>query len=130
MVAELVWFENELKDKEIMDMYDDADFSETPYPLVGGGHDTRSATTQVSTKIPPSFDGQTSWFAYEDAVMDWLDVTELEAAKRGPALKTKLVGNATVFRGILDRDSLKSEEGPRYFLNTPRPQFVKARESV
>jgi len=24
-------------------------------------------TTQVTTKVPPGFDGKTSWFAFEDA---------------------------------------------------------------
>ena len=25
-------------------------------------------TTQVTTKVPPGFDGKTSWFAFEDAM--------------------------------------------------------------
>jgi len=33
--------------------------------------------THVTTKIPPKCDGRTSWFAYEEAVGDWVDVTEL-----------------------------------------------------
>ena len=32
---------------------------------------------QVTTKIPPGFDGRTSWFAYEEAIDDWCDITEL-----------------------------------------------------
>ena len=27
-------------------------------------------TTQVTTKVPPGFDGKTSWFAFEDAIDD------------------------------------------------------------
>ena len=38
-------------------------------------------TTQVTTKVPPGFDGKTSWFAFEDAIDDWCDITELEAEK-------------------------------------------------
>ena len=36
-----------------------------------------SPMTHVTTKIPPRYDGRTSWFAYEEAVDDWVDVTEL-----------------------------------------------------
>ena len=32
-------------------------------------------TTQVTTKVPPGFDGQTSWFAFADAIDDWCDIT-------------------------------------------------------
>ena len=44
-----------------------------------------SAFQQVTTKVPPSFDGRGSWFAYEDAIDDWCDITELDNEKRGPA---------------------------------------------
>ena len=31
-------------------------------------------TTHVTTKVPPGFDGKTSWFAIEDAIDDWSDI--------------------------------------------------------
>ena len=34
--------------------------------------------SQITTKVPPLFDGRQSWFAYEEAIDDWTDVTELE----------------------------------------------------
>ena len=34
-----------------------------------------SAFQQVATKVPPSYDGRSSWFAYEDAIDDWCDIT-------------------------------------------------------
>jgi len=40
--------------------------------------------TQVTTKIPPRYDGRTSWFAYEEAVDNWVDVTGLPKEKHGP----------------------------------------------
>ena len=43
-----------------------------------------SAFQQVTTKVPPSYDGRSSWFAYEDAIDDWCDITELDGDKRGP----------------------------------------------
>ena len=36
----------------------------------------------------------TSWFNFEEPIDDLLDLTVLEARKRGPALKIRLVGNA------------------------------------
>ena len=51
-------------------------------------------TTQVTTKVPPGFDGKTSWFAFEDALDDWCDITELEFEKWGPALRNRLEGEA------------------------------------
>ena len=44
-----------------------------------------SQFSQAATKVPPSFDGKTSWFAFEDAIDDWRDITELDDEKRGPA---------------------------------------------
>ena len=41
----------------------------------GGGQ--LMMTTQVTTKVPPGFDGKTSWSAFEDAIDDWCDITEL-----------------------------------------------------
>ena len=32
---------------------------------------------QFTPKVAPSFDGTTSWFAYEEAIDDWLDITPL-----------------------------------------------------
>eukprot|EP00439_Symbiodinium_sp_Y106_P051909 s4449_g6.t3 len=51
-----------------------------------------SAFQQVTTKVPPSYDGRSSWFAYEDAIDDWCDVTGLDNQKRGPALRNRLEG--------------------------------------
>ena len=51
---------------------------------------TPQVFAQVTTKIPPAYDGRTSWFAYEELVEDWCDLTELEPEKHGPALKKPL----------------------------------------
>ena len=42
-------------------------------------------TQQMTTKVAPSYDGRTSFFAFEDAIDDWCDITELEPEKPGPA---------------------------------------------
>ena len=50
------------------------------------------------TKVPPQFDGQSSWFEYEDLIDDWLGITTLDADKHGPSLKNALVGSASFYK--------------------------------
>ena len=38
-------------------------------------------TQQMTTKVAPAYDGRTSFFAFEDAIDDWCDITELEPEK-------------------------------------------------
>ena len=86
---------------------------------------------QATPKIPPSFDGRSSWFSYEEAVDDWVDITTLDAEKLGPSLKNRLVGGAAVYKPLLDRDRLRDpDNGVRYFKDTVRPHFVKGNQSV
>ena len=70
----------------------------------------------ITTKIPPLFDGSTSWFKCEELIDDWLDLTVLEVEKRGPALKT--------------RKPLRAADGVKYFRDTLRPHFIKGAQSV
>ena len=87
--------------------------------------------TQVTTKIHPSFDGRTSWFAFEEAVEDWCDLTELAPEKQTPALKQRLEGEAAVYKPLLDRDLLRGpERGIKYRIETIRPHFVKGAQGV
>ena len=89
-------------------------------------------TTQVTAKIPPGFDGKTSWFAFEDAIDDWCDITELESEKWGPALRNRIEGEASVFKRLLDREELRQQNGRgvEYFKRTLRPHFVKGAQTV
>ena len=81
--------------------------------------------------MPPSFDEKTSCFAYEKAIDDWCDITELDDEKRGPALRNRLERDAAIYKKILDRDALKNKEkGVLYFKRTLRPVFVKGRANV
>ena len=43
----------------------------------------------MSTKVPPAFNGRGSWFAYEEMVLDWLDMTIVPPERQGPALKSQ-----------------------------------------
>ena len=77
-------------------------------------------TQQMTTKVAPAYDGRTSFFAFEDAIDDWCDITELEPLepeKRGPALRNKLEGEA-------DREMLRDpNHGVNYFKRFFRPSF-------
>ena len=52
----------------------------------------------MTPKIPPSFDGQSSWFEFEDLIDDWVNITTLSAEKLGPSLKNALTGNAEYYK--------------------------------
>ena len=67
---------------------------------------------------------------YEELIGDWLDLTVPDAEKRGPALKNRLVGDAEMHKGLLDREHLKTADGVKYFRDTLRPHFIKGAQSV
>ena len=69
-------------------------------------------------------------FNYEELIDDWLDLTVFEAEKRGPALKNRLVGDAEMYKGLLDREPLKTADGVKYFKDTIRPHFFQGAQSV
>ena len=111
----------------------DDEWNEGPsaYINYGGHQQPMNMYQQVTTKIPPLFNGTTSWFAYEEAIDDWCDITELDAEKRGPALRNRLEGEAAVYKTLLDRDRLRdANEGVRYFKAMMRPHFVKNNQAV
>ena len=85
----------------------------------------------MTTTAPPSFDGRSSWFAFEDAVDDWCDVAELESENRGPALRNRLEGEAAIYKRLLDGDALKDkEDGVKYCQRFLRPYFVKGAVNI
>ena len=76
--------------------YDEEDMSFAAADQAGPG-------LQSTPKIPPSFDGRSSWFSYEEAIDDWVDITILDQEKQGPSLKNRLVGDAAVYKPLLGR---------------------------
>ena len=64
-------------------------------------------TQQMTTKVAPAYHGRASFFAFEDAIDDWCDITELEPEKRGPALRNRLEGEAQQYKRLLDREMLR-----------------------
>ena len=59
---------------------------------------------KMPPKVPSQFDGQSSWFEYEDLINDWLGITTLDADKHGPSLKNA----ASFYKSMLD-NALYSE---------------------
>ena len=53
-------------------------------------------------KMPPVFDGSTSWFDFEELIDDLINLTQKEAGKRGPALMNRLVGDASIYKKLLE----------------------------
>ena len=75
-------------------------------------------TDQYTAGSPPLFGGSTSWFKYEELIYAWLDLTVLEAEKRGPALKNGLVEVAEMYKGLLDRELKNKQEVRRLWIRT------------
>ena len=61
-------------------------------------------------KVPPQFDGQSSWFEREDLIDDLLGITTLDADKHGPSLKNALVGAASFYKSMLDNALLRDPD--------------------
>ena len=90
-----------------------------------------SAFQQVTTKVPPAYVGRSSWFAYQDAIDDLVDITEIEPEKQGPALRNRLEGEAAIHKRLLDREKLKDKvNGVQYFKSYLRPLFVEGASNV
>ena len=65
---------------------------------------------RMTPKIPPSFDGTTSWFEYEDLIDDWLGITTLTPRKHGPSLKNSLAGSAAFYKNMFDNTLLRDAD--------------------
>ena len=85
----------------------------------------------MTAKQPPSYDGKVSWFRYEELVDDWVTITTVEAPKRGPLLKSRLTGDAYMYKAVLQNDLLQDPvEGANYFLSTLKKYFLKGATNV
>ena len=45
------------------------------------------SSDKMTAKVPPAYDGLTSFFAYEEHVEEWLLITTIEAEKQAPLLR-------------------------------------------
>ena len=123
MVAELVYLVT------AMDEYEE-EFNSYISKGRGRGQPDKPLLQTAGNKKGPHFDGSQTWFAYEQSIYDWCDVTELDEEKRGPELKNQLYGEAAQYKPLFDRDLLKTEDGVDYFINTLRPKYLKGKENI
>ena len=104
---------------------------EEPDAFAASSSDMRSSGIKMTPKVPPQFDGQSSWFEYEDLIDDWLGITTLDPEKHGPSLKNALVGAASFYKSMLDNTLLRdADRGLSHFKDTLRPYFVKGGNHV
>ena len=93
--------------------------------------ETSSGSLRMTPKIPPTFDGTTSWFEFEDLIEDWLGITTLTNEKIGPSLKNALVGPAVFYKNLFDNTLLRNpDRGLAHFKEVLRPYFVKGSNHV
>ena len=103
-----------------------------------GGAYRAEATHQWTTvsrvtakkKNPPLFDVSISWFKSKELIDDWMNLTQLEAGTRGPELMNGLVGDASMYKKLLDRKPITSEDGVKYFMDTLKTHFTRGVQSV
>ena len=62
----------------------------------------------MTAKQPPSYDGKVSWFRYKELVDDWVTITTVEASK--PLLKSRLTGDAYMYKAVLQNDLLQDPD--------------------
>ena len=111
-------------DEEDDDSY--FDYEGEGFPSLATRNSGYGGTTRIIPKVPPTFDGTTSWLEYEDMIEDWLGITNLSPEKWGPSLKNALVGQAEFYKNMLDNQKLRDENnGVAHFKETLRPYFVK-----
>ena len=102
------------------------DYEGEGFPSLATRNSGYGGTTRIIPKVPPTFDGTTSWLEYEDMIEDWLGITNLSPEKWGPSLKNALVGQAEFYKNMLDNQKLRDENnGVAHFKETLRPYFVK-----
>ena len=101
-----------------MENYDEDDVGDCIYPAMAAYHaeaDWNQPSFGITSKIPPLFNGTSSWFQYEELIDDWIDLTTLDEEKHGPALKNRLFGEVALYKTLLDRNILKSQDGVKHF---------------
>ena len=122
------------EDEEVLDDFPVRDPTSSAEYVVGArrAEHTKdwSLKSGITPKNPPSCDGTTSCFMYEELIEDWLDLTVLDTSKQGAALKNRLHGNVDRYKPLLNRDALKADDGVKYFRAKLRPHFVKGAYSV
>ena len=77
--------------------------------------DHHSTGIRMTPKVPPTFDGQSSWFEFEDLIDDWMGITTLTPERLGPSLKNALVGAAEFYKNMLNNADLRPRKWSEAF---------------
>ena len=83
---------------------------EEPAAYAAASHSENRMGIKMTSKVPPQFDGQSSWFEYEDLIDDWLGITTWDADKHGTSLKNALIGSASFYKSMLDNALLRDPD--------------------
>ena len=83
---------------------------EEPEAYAAASHSENRMGIKMTPKVPPQFDGQSSWFEYKDLIDDWLGITTLDADKHGPSLKNALLGSVSFYKSMLDNALLRDPD--------------------
>ena len=83
---------------------------EEPEAYAAASHSENQIGIKMIPKVPPQFDGQSSWFEYEDLIDGWLGITTLDADKHGPSLKNALIGSASFYKSMLGNALLRDAD--------------------
>ena len=103
----------------------------TSHALIGKLVPQHIEKALFTKKYAPAFDGEMPWFTYEDAIDDWMDISESKPEKWGLELRNRLTGKAEHLKALLDKTKLKNPTtGVEYFKHTIRPLFVKGSEII
>ena len=65
---------------------------------------------RFNQKIPPSYDGEISFFAYERLVIEWCSITVVEPDKRAPMLLHAFKGHAVIYKEFLQGGEIFDKE--------------------
>ena len=61
-----------------IDIVDDGWNAHDTFAMIRGNSQSNTIhmTQQMTTRVAPAYDGRTSFFAFEDAIDDWCDITD------------------------------------------------------
>ena len=71
-------------------------FQTQPVPI---GHGAATHVT-ITPKVPPHYNGLTSWFNYEELIDDWIDITTLDEDKEDLRCETDWSVQLSLFGSI------------------------------
>ena len=88
------------------------------YHTYGAG-DFLKQGEKFNPKVAPAFDGEGSYFEYEEQVKDWNCITPHPEKIRGHLLRNKLTGSCLQYKGSMERKELSRVEADDQYPDLP-----------